>query len=99
MLLMMTVNRVNHTTLAIQQARTIDKLLLAIHSATSAGLLDKAESLRKELKTSSSVLAATLVTPLTFPLVFPLYHNFPISMMHIIGREEILREESARWIL
>jgi hypothetical protein len=57
MLLMMTTNRVNHASLAVQQARNVVKLLNELNRTTDS---DKVEQIRKELLSLSDTLAATL---------------------------------------
>ena len=58
MLIMMTVNRINQTTLSIQQAKSTDKILRGMHTATDKPKVF--ESLRKELTGLSAILAATI---------------------------------------
>ena len=58
MLIMMVVNRINQTTLSIQQAKAVDKILRTMYTQqNNAGAY---ESLRKELTGVSAILAATV---------------------------------------
>jgi len=57
-LVMMTTNRINQATLSIQQAKSVDKILKAMMANTSNPT--SYESLRKELRTLSATLAATI---------------------------------------
>ena len=66
MLLMMTVNRISHATLALQQARGLLKVLKQLHKISAAPSADRAvqvaavERLHKDLLTQSDNLAATM---------------------------------------
>lgn len=66
MLLMMTVNRISHATLALQQARGLTKVLRQLHRISGAPHADSSiqsaavERLHKDLLTQGDNLAATL---------------------------------------